>query len=609
MEMSLAAHPLPMTRQEMLALGYHDLDFLIISGDAYVDHPSFGTALIGRVLESAGYRVGVVSQPNWREPGSLQVMGKPRLAVLVTAGNLDSMVANYTASGKPRREDDFSADGRGGQRPDRAAVVYANMARKAFAGVPVILGGIEASLRRLSHYDAWSDKVRRSVLMDSRADLVLYGMAEFSLLEVASLLKQGRRDFAAVKGACYLSETAPQGAVTLPGFEDITKSKALFAEAFRLAYLEQDPIIGKVVAQQHGSSFVVVNPPALPLNTEQMDWVYSIPFTRQAHPRYTGGIKALEEVEFSITSHRGCFGSCSFCALTAHQGRLIQRRSMDSILAEARLLTSLPGFKGFIHDIGGPTANFHVASCAKQQVKGACQGKECLSPEPCDKLNVDHHDYLAILRAVREIPGVRKVFVRSGVRYDYALLDEDDSFLKELCQHHVSGQLKVAPEHISDRVLRLMGKPSRAVYERFVSRFKSINEKLGKEQYIVPYFMSSHPGSTLADAISLAEYFRDKGIRPRQVQDFIPTPGSMSTCMYYTGIHPLTREKVYVPRSNSEKQAQRALLQYFLPKNRRLVHEALLQAKRQDLIGFGPKALIRPNKQPGVQKPVGRKRR
>lgn len=592
----LASRPLPMSRSEMEARGWENLDFLFVTGDAYVDHPSFGSALIGRVLENAGFRVGVLAQPNWRDSSAFKVMGRPQLGVLISAGNLDSMVSNYTAALKPRREDDFSPGGIGGRRPDRASVVYANRAREAFPGLPVILGGIEASLRRLAHYDFWSDKVRRSVLLDSKADCILYGMSEFSMLEVAERLRVGKPDYADIKGACYLRSDIPDKAVVLPSYEEILENKRKFAEAFKLAYLEQDPFYGKVLVQKHGQSFVCVNPPALPLTTEQMDWVYGLAFTRRPHPRYDseGGVKSIEEVEFSITSHRGCFGSCSFCALTAHQGRLIQKRSIDSILAEARLLASLPNFKGYIHDIGGPTANFHTAACSKQQEHGACKGKECLHPSPCKMLNSDHSEYLNILRAVRGLPGIKKVFVRSGVRYDYAMLDDNDSFLKELCQHHISGQLKIAPEHVSDRVLRLMGKPSRKVYEGFLNRYYRLNERMGKEQYVVPYFMSSHPGSTISDAIELAEYLRDNHIRPQQVQDFIPTPGSMSTAMYYTGFHPLTGEKVHVPRTAQEKNAQRALLQYFLPKNYRLVRETLRAAGRSDLVGYGPKCLVPP---------------
>lgn len=598
--LTLAPRPLPMTRQELTDYGWDSLDFLLVTGDAYVDHPSFGAALIGRVLESAGYRVGIIAQPDWQDSSAFKVMGRPELGILVTAGNLDSMVSNHTASGKPRRDDDFSPGGVGGRRPDRASLVYANRAREAWPGLPVILGGIEASLRRLAHYDFWSDKVRRSVLLDSRADVLLYGMSEFSLLEVASRLKSGDMDFSDIRGACYLTSAIPSGALVIPSYEDVCADKGKFGQAFKLAYLEQDPFSGRTVCQAYGDAYVCVNAPPWPLNTEQMDWVYGLSFTRKPHPKYLlmGGVKSIEEVEFSITSHRGCFGSCSFCALTSHQGRLIQRRSIDSILAEARLLVTLPNFKGYIHDIGGPTANFHVAACSKQAEHGACKGKECLSPSPCKLLQSDHTEYLNLLRAVRALPGVKKVFVRSGVRYDYALLDDNDSFLKELCQHHVSGQLKVAPEHISARVLRLMGKPPKEVYESFLSRYERLNERLGKQQYVVPYFMSSHPGSTIKDAIELAEYLRDHHIRPQQVQDFIPTPGSLSTCMYYTGVHPLSGEKVHVPRTAQEKNAQRALLQYFLPKNYSLVHKTLSEAGRTDLIGHGPKALIPPPRAP-----------
>ena len=586
-----------MTQAEMTMRGWNELDFLLITGDAYVDHPSFGAALIGRLLEDAGYRVGIIAQPNWRDLNSFKVLGTPALATLVTAGNLDSMVANYTVAGKPRRADDFSPGGRGGNRPDRAVVVYTNKAREAHPGVPIVIGGIEASLRRLVHYDFWSDKIRRSVLFDSKADLLLYGMSEYSLLEVAERLRFGKTHFADIPGVCYIVSHVPQSAVLLPSYEEICQNRERFAEAFRLAHNEQNPYTGRILCQGHGDAILCVNPPPLPLSTAMLDKVYSLPFTRQVHPRYEneGGVKSLEEVQFSITSHRGCFGSCSFCALTAHQGRQVQRRSKASLLAEARLLTTLPNFKGYIHDIGGPTANFHNAACEKQEALGGCRDKECLSPLPCKMLKANHRDYLEVLREVRALPGVKKVFVRSGVRFDYVVLDADDTFLAELCQHHVSGQLKIAPEHISPRVLRLMGKPARHVYEEFSARFHRFNEKLQREQYLVPYFMSSHPGSTLEDAVLLAEYLRDNNIRPQQVQDFIPTPGSMSTCMYYTGRHPLTGEKVYVPRTSQEKRLQRALLQYFLPKNYALVREALRLIGREDLIGHGKKALVPPD--------------
>ncbi|MBS3938863.1 MAG: YgiQ family radical SAM protein [Peptococcaceae bacterium] len=596
-----------MTLQEMEQRGWTEIDFLLITGDAYVDHPSFGAALISRMLESAGYRVGVLAQPTWRELDSFKVLGQPNLAILVTAGNLDSMVANYTAAGKPRREDDFSPGGIGGQRPDRAVVVYANRAREAYPGSLVIIGGIEASLRRQAHYDYWSDKVRRSILLDSKADLLLYGMSEFSLLEVAERLRFGQHHFADIPGVCYLHSKVAHNALILPSYEEICQDKVMFAEAFRLAQREQNPYTGRSLCQKHGDIYLCTNPPPRPLSTSQMDFVYSLPFVRQVHPCYArkGGVRSLEEVEFSITSQRGCFGGCSFCALTAHQGRQVQRRSKESILTEARLLTTLPNFKGYIHDIGGPTANFHAAACEKQQDLGACQDKECLSPEPCKLLKADHSEYLGLLREVRRLPGVKKVFVRSGVRFDYVVLDDDESFLKELCEHHTSGQLKIAPEHVSPRVLRLMGKPPRRVYEEFVARFTKFNKALAKEQYLVPYFMSSHPGSTVGDAVLLAEYLRDHNIRPQQVQDFIPTPGSLSTCMYYTGMHPLTGEKVHVPSTAAEKKMQRALLQYFLPQNHVLVRQALRSVNRGDLVGYGPKCLVPPEQ---TRPPKKRKR-
>ncbi|MBT9134155.1 MAG: hypothetical protein DDT38_00886 [Firmicutes bacterium] len=581
----------------MVQRGWDELDFVLVTGDAYVDHPSFGAALIGRVLESADYRVGIIAQPNWRDLNAFKVLGRPKLGVLVTAGNLDSMVANYTPAHKPRRVDDFSPGSVGGLRPDRASIVYANRAREALPGLPIILGGIEASLRRLTHYDYWADSLRRSVLLDSKADLLLYGMSEFSLLTVAERLKRGTNDFTDLPGACYQVSNAPHGVIFLPSYEEIAQDKTKFADAFRMAHSEGNPYHGRTLTQRHGNTYVCVNLPPLPLTTEQMDWVYGLNFTRRPHPVYgKEGVKAIDEVEFSITSHRGCFGGCSFCALTAHQGRIIQRRSLASIVAEARLLTTLPNFKGYIHDIGGPTANFHVPACSKQAEEGSCRGKECLSPKPCRQLRTGHDEYLAVLRAVRSLPGVKKVFVRSGVRFDYVLLDADDVFLSELCEHHVSGQLKLAPEHVSARVLRLMGKPSHAVYQEFLARYQRTNTRLGKRQFVVPYFMSSHPGSTIEDAIELAEYLRDERLRPEQVQDFIPTPGSLSTAMYYTGIHPLTREKVHVAQSAAEKNAQRALLQYFLPKNHSAVRVALKAAGRDDLIGYGPKCLVPPER-------------
>jgi uncharacterized radical SAM protein YgiQ len=589
---------LPMSREEMQQLGWEQLDFLLISGDAYVDHPSFGPAIIGRVLENAGYRVGIVAQPDWRSQRDFVKLGRPRLAVLVTAGNLDSMVSNYTAAKRPRRADDYSPGGVGGKRPDLATIVYANRVRQTFKGLPLIIGGIEASLRRLAHYDWWGDKVRRSLLLDSRADILVYGMGESSLLELADRLAAGdwQSELPKLRGICYLADEAPQDAVLLPAYESVESDKGAYARAFRIAYLEQDARNGRMMAQQHGDKFLVVCPPSLPLSTAEMDRVYELPYMRQWHPAYDlfGGVPALEEVQFSLVSHRGCFGSCSFCALTAHQGRVIQARSSDSLLAEAKLLTTLPGFKGYIHDVGGPTANFHELACEAQSVRGACRDKQCLHPEICRNLTVDHREYLRVLRAMRALPGVKKVFIRSGLRYDYMLADKSGEFLRELVEHHISGQLKVAPEHISPRVTDLMGKPGREVFDQFRQRYQELNQELGKQQFLVPYFMSSHPGSTLQDAVQLAEYLRDTGLRPEQVQDFIPTPGSLSTAMFYTGLHPLTGQPVHVPRSEEEKSMQRALLQYWMPKNHALVLRALQQVGRTDLIGFDQKCLIRP---------------
>ncbi len=596
--LELGDHFLPMSRSEMQQLGWDELDFVLITGDAYVDHPSFGPAIIGRLLEHAGYRVGIIAQPDWRSERDFQKLGRPRLAALVTAGNLDSMVSNYTAAKRPRREDDYSPGGIGGRRPDLATIAYANRVRQAFKGLPIIIGGIEASLRRLAHYDWWGDRLRRSILIDSRADVLVYGMGESSIIELAGMLTLDNwRDLLPkVRGICYLSDHAPGDAVILPSFEQMDQDKLAYAKAFRLSFLEQDACSGRRVAGPHGDKYVIQQPPSQPLTRTALDQVYELPYMRQWHPVYNsfGGVPALEEVQFSITSHRGCFGSCSFCALTAHQGRVIQSRSRESLLAEARLLTKLPGFKGYIHDVGGPTANFHEMACQAQAERGACRNKQCLHPSLCNQLEVDHREYVQVLREMRALPGVKKVFVRSGLRFDYLLADKSDDFFSDLVEHHVSGQLKVAPEHVSARVTKLMGKPGRETFDRFRERYAEHNQRLGKKQYLVPYFMSSHPGSTLSDAIELAEYLRDTGLRPEQVQDFIPTPGSLSTAMFYTGVHPLTAEKVHVPRSEDEKAMQRALLQYWMPKNRELVARALREAGRTDLIGFGPKCLIGP---------------
>ncbi len=592
---------LPVSRKDMQDRGWDELDFLVVSGDAYVDHPSFGHAVIARVLEREGYRVGILAQPDYRSPGAFLALGRPRLGVLVSAGNLDSMLNAYTAAKKRRHTDSYSPGNKAGRRPERATIVYCNRVRQVMGDVTVVIGGIEASLRRFAHYDYWDDAVRRSVLVDSGADLLVFGMGELQIVEIARQLAIGinPRDIRDVAGTCWMASEKDEvwkESVELPAFEAVVKSKSAFAEAFRLFYLEQDPIRGKTLLQAHGSRWVVQNPPARPLTTEELDSVYELPFTRTAHPDYDaeGGVPAIQEVQFSLVSHRGCFGSCSFCAITFHQGRIIQSRSKESLLREAALLTRLPNFKGYIHDVGGPTANFRHPSCEGQLERGTCRGRECLGPKPCPRLDADHSEYLDILRAIRSLPGVKKVFVRSGIRYDYLLLGGLEPFLTELCEHHVSGQLKIAPEHISKRVTDLMGKSGKESYLAFVEAYRRVNRRLGKEQYLVPYFMSSHPGAGLKEAVELAEFLRDTGIHPEQVQDFIPTPGTLSTCMYATGIHPLTGERVYVAKSLHEKKLQRALLQYRDPKNADLVREALERAGRKDLIGFGARCLVCP---------------
>ena len=586
------------TKAEMDERGWAELDFVIISGDAYVDHPSFAPTVIGRLLESYGYRVGIIAQPDWNDVNAFKVLGKPRLASLVTAGNLDSMLNKFTAAKKHRRDDGYSPGGESGRRPDRATVVYANRMREAFKGVPVVIGGIEASLRRFAHYDYWSDTVRRSILMDSKADVLIYGMGEKQIREIAEALDkdQLQKRLPAIKGICYVANTVPENAIECPSYEAISADKEIFAKAFKMQFDEQDPYYGKTVAQGHGNRYIVQNSPALPLTQEEMDHVYSLPYTRKWHPMYdaAGGVPALAEVQFSITSHRGCFGSCSFCAITSHQGRIIQNRSHQSILDEAHRMTTMDGFKGYIHDVGGPTANFRHVACDKQLKVGACKGKTCAAPKACPQLNTNHDDYVSILRKVRNVKGVKKVFVRSGLRYDYVLDDNNKDFVRELCEHHVSGQLKVAPEHVSEHVTTIMGKANKSYFLKFKSWFDEANRKLGKQQFLVPYFMSSHPGSTLEDAIELAEFLRDQNMTPEQVQDFIPTPGSLSTAMYYTGINPLTGEPVYVAKKGRDKAMQRALMQYKREDNYELVKEALIKANRRDLIGFGPLCLIPP---------------
>lgn len=593
---------LPMNRKDMEVIGWDKLDFLLITGDAYVDHPSFGIAIIARVLEKNGFRVGILAQPDWRNLQDFRVMGKPRLACMITGGNLDSMVNHYTAAKKKRHNDAYSPGGKSGLRPDRATVVYSNRVREALPGVPIIIGGIEASLRRFAHYDYWSNDVRRSILLDSQADLLVFGMGEKSIVEVAERLNNGEQldKITDVRGTMVplSGDSVPQAAFILPTFNDVVSDKKKYAEAFWVQYNQQDPIRGKPMYQSHGRKGVLQNRPSLPLTQAEMDAIYALPFMGTYHPSYEtqGGVPAIEEVEFSLTSVRGCYGACSFCALTFHQGRIVQGRSAESILREAEKMTWNSRFKGYIHDVGGPTANFRRPACRDQINRGTCAHRQCLFPEPCKKLDVDHKEYIDLLRRLRALPKVKKVFIRSGIRYDAILADRNTKFIHELCEHHVSGQLKVAPEHVSDEVLRRMGKPGKTIYEEFVKRFQAANRELGKKQYLVPYLMSSHPGSTLKEAVELAEYVRDMGVNPEQVQDFIPTPGTLSTCMYYTGLDPKTMESVYIPRSLHEKAMQRALIQYRNPKNYELVREALRLAHREDLIGFGPKCLIRPQK-------------
>lgn len=594
---------LPICRADMEARGWDNVDFVYVIGDAYVDHPSFGHAIISRILEANNYRVGIISQPDWKNKKSIDIYGRPRLGFIISAGNMDSMVNHYTVSKKRRHNDAFTPGGVYGKRPDYATVVYGNLIRQTYKDVPVIIGGIEASLRRLAHYDYWSDTVKRSILLDSGADLLLYGMGERSIVEAADALDSGLdiRDITFVPGSVYKTKSLDSvyDAIRLPSFKDITENKRKYAESFYTQYINTDPFSGQRMVESYGEHlYVVQNPAAKPLTTAEMDRVYGLNYMRTYHPSYeaAGGVPAIEEVKFSLVSNRGCFGGCSFCALTFHQGRIIQTRSHESIINEAKAFTWEPDFKGYIHDVGGPTANFRHPSCEKQLTKGVCKNKQCLFPEPCKNLHVEHQDYLELLRKLRALPGVKKVFIRSGIRFDYVNADPDPTFLKELCEYHVSGQLKVAPEHVADPVLKRMGKPGNRVYRKFVRDYKTMNEKLGKKQYLVPYLMSSHPGSTMKEAIALAEYLRDLGYMPEQVQDFYPTPATLSTCMYYTGLDPRTMEPVYVPKNPHEKAMQRALIQYRNPKNYDLVREALETAHRTDLIGFDKKCLIRPRR-------------
>ena len=599
--MNLAKDFLPISKEDLKKRNIDQLDFIIVTGDAYVDHPSFGTAIIGRTLESQGFTVGIIPQPKWDSVEDFKKLGTPKYAFLVNSGNIDSMVNHYTAAKKKRHDDLYSPGGKSGFRPDRAVIVYCNRIREAFKDIPIIIGGIEASLRRFAHYDYWSDKVRRSILLDSKADLLSYGMGEKTIIQIAEMFKYGSKisDMTDIRGTCYVTKNIDNlsNYIEVPSFEEVSTDKKAYGEAYKEEYYEQDSIRGHMIVQKHGDRYLVQNPPQVPLTNEEMDFTYNLPFMRTYHPIYeaSGGIPAIQEVKFSITSHRGCYGSCSFCALTFHQGRVIQTRNADSIVDEAKLLTKLPDFKGYIHDVGGPTANFRHRACKVQIEHGTCKNRQCMFPGPCKNLIIDHKEYLSVLRRVRSIEGVKKVFVRSGIRYDYLIHDKDDTFFKELCKYHISGQLKVAPEHVTPRVLAQMGKPTREVYDKFVQKYFDINKKINKKQFLVPYLMSSHPGSDLNAAIELAQYVKKMGYTPEQVQDFYPTPGSLSTTIYYTGFNPLTGEKVYTPKTQEEKNMQRALIQFAVPKNYEIVKKALIKAGRTDLIGNGKDCLISSN--------------
>lgn len=594
---------LPISKEDMKKRGWEQVDFTYVIGDAYVDHSSFGPAIISRVLESRGFKVGIIAQPDWKNEENINVFGRPRLGFLVSGGNMDPMVNHYTVSKKRRKTDAYTPGGVIGKRPDHATVVYCNLIKKLYKDSPIIIGGIEASLRRLAHYDYWSDSLKRSILLDSQADIISYGMGEHSIVEIAEALDSGLdvKDVTFIDGTVYKTKEIENvyDYEMLPSYEDLKADKLNYARSFNIQYMNTDPFTGKRLVEPYDKGiYVVQNPAAKPLTQIEMDDVYALPYMNTYHPVYEkdGGVPAISEIKFSITSNRGCFGSCSFCALTFHQGRILQTRSHESIIEEAKAMTEEPDFKGYIHDVGGPTANFRQPACSKQMEHGACKNKQCLFPEPCKNMKIDHKDYINLLRELRKIPKVKKVFVRSGIRFDYAIADKDHTFIRELCKYHVSGQLRVAPEHVSDNVLKLMGKPGNDVYEKFVKECEHINEELGLKQYLVPYLMSSHPGSTLKDAIKLAEYVRDIGYMPEQVQDFYPTPSTISTCMYYTGVDPRTMESVYVARNPHEKAMQRALIQYKEPSNYELVKEALIKEKRQDLIGFGSRCLIPPRK-------------
>ncbi len=627
---------LPVSLEECRALGWDAIDFLFITADAYVDHPTFGAALLSRLLEAEGYRVGILPQPDIDDPECLKVMGRPRLGVLMSSGVVDSMVDNYTAARKPRAQDRYSPGGKAGRRPDRVAIRYCNMVRDQFGDIPLIIGGIEPSLRRFAHYDYWDDAVRRSILQDSRADILVYGMGEKALLSIASLLAKGVEvsGILTIPGTCVMANLSRMPAkirtfleaggdilpdsprplahpfpeddkhVLLPSFEQVRDDHAMYADAFRIQYLEQVPVQGRTLLQRHGVRYVIQNPPARVLKQKELDRLYALPYERRPHPMYDklGGVPSIDEVSYSITAHRGCFGGCNFCAITFHQGRVVQNRSQASIVAEAVQMTQSDGFKGYIHDVGGPTANFHVPVCDKMAKGEVCRDRRCLFPRPCPRLRADHGEYLAVLRSLRALPGVKKVFIRSGIRFDYLLADERGGFLEELCRHHVSGQLKVAPEHVCNHVLEHMGKPPAEVFEKFRAAYDDMNRQVGKEQYLVPYLISGHPGSTLQDAVEMALYIKRYRVIPEQVQDFYPTPGTVSTTMYHTGYDPLTMKPVHVP-GREEKAMQRALLQFSLPRSRALVEKALNRVGRTDLIGFGPECLIRPAQ--GGQRPDG----
>ncbi|MBQ0026997.1 MAG: YgiQ family radical SAM protein [Lachnospiraceae bacterium] len=594
---------LPISKDDLKERGIEQLDFVYVCGDAYVDHPSFGAAIICRILESHGYTVGIIAQPDWKDDNSISILGRPRLGFMVSSGNMDSMVNHYFVSKKHRPSDAYTPGGEPYKRPDHATVVYSNLIRRTYKDIPIIIGGIEASLRRLAHYDYWSDSFKRSILLDSQADIISYGMGERSVVEIADALNSGIdvKDITFIKGTEYKTKNIDglYENILLPSYDEMKLDKKRYADSFRIQSANTDSITGKVLVEEYpNGNYVVQNPPQPPLSMTEMDDVYSLPYERTYHPIYEdmGGVPAISEIKFSLISNRGCFGGCNFCALTFHQGRTIQCRSHESIIEEAKIIINDKDFKGYIHDVGGPTANFRHPSCEKQLTKGVCQNRQCLFPKPCPNLKVDHSDYLSLLRKLRSLPGVKKVFIRSGIRFDYLIEDKDDTFFRELVEHHVSGQLKVAPEHICDEVLSKLGKPENAVYERFRKKYKEINDKLGLKQFLVPYLMSSHPGSTLKEAIALAEYLRDLGYMPEQVQDFYPTPSTASTVMYYTGIDPITGKQVYVEHNPHEKAMQRALIQYRNPKNYELVMEALKKANREDLIGFGPKCLIKPRK-------------